>query len=63
MRELELQGLAVELSEVYAIEKVSDKKTRIYIGTTQFTLPIPYTDIKNLVEFSKKTLGVNYSTG
>lgn len=63
MRELEADFLSIELSEVYAIEKMSSSKTKIYIGNASFTLPAPYASIKQLVDMAKRGSSPNIHTG
>jgi len=63
VRELEQDFLSVELADVYAIEKVTDKKTRIYIGNANFVLPMPYASIRQFVDIAKRGGSTNTSTG
>ena len=63
MRELEPDFLSVELFDVYAIEKMSEKKTKIYVGNANFVLPMPYGTVKQFVEIAKRGGSTNTSQG
>lgn len=63
MRELEPDFLSVELADVYAFEKVTEKKTRVYVGNANFVIPMNYSGVKQLVEIAKRGGSLNTSQG